>query len=697
MYVPRLEAPNWNNKLWINTAYGGYNRCIPIYGGPSVTPNCTGFVHGRFMEIMGATSCALSIGNAGEYWGYTQDGYERGSTPRLGAVICWRRPGEAGHVAIVEQINADGSIVTSNSAYNSTRFYTQVLQPPNYTWSSLYILQGFIYNPNVNGGSGNMVAGFLDATKALVGEKMKHGLSKVMGPTMQFILRATNAVPGLLNKVIPSVSAPSDLAKKGVSLSMGEFIEGPLYGNERSPEVGDIALIRTSDTKNYPTRLDCDKLAIITEVKGSDISAVHVNSLNVVANTTYKTSYRSICGYYRPDWSKVDNVAYGAGAYAQIGQLYDTENTAEDATIREVGYVSKAGESTLNKSDITLSVINYTTTLGTLFNGLVATSSMGMNVITDALPQKAKIIVDYLLDKGLNAAAACGVIGNIYYESDFNTAAIGDYGTSFGICQWHYGRGDNMKKIAGSDWKNNLTGQLNYLWSELQSAYSATVLSKLNAIDNTLKGAQTAADVFVRNFEIPAFIDEESKKRQAKAAEYYNMLIFQQTTTASGSSVVANGTPFSGRTIEIPQWIPQDHLAPIYTNYSYWYSQWGRSTNQRKVADIWNSKGRKSNRGLATIDGLYLVALKRMFGISGDKVSIILRDGTVINALIADTQADENGVEGANAYGHVHGGQYNLVEWETVGSVSSVLTNEPDLSSWRGKDVDRIINGGSIL
>ena len=86
-----------------------------------------------------------------------------------------------------------------------------------------------------------------------------------------------------------------------------------------------------------------------------------------------------------------------------------------------------------------------------------------------------------------------------------------------------------------------------------------------------------------------------------------------------------------------------------------------------------------------------------MFGISGDKVSIILRDGTVINALIADTQADENGTEGANAYGHVHGGQYNLVEWETVGSVSSVLTNEPDLSGWRGKDIDRIINGGSIL
>ena len=40
MFVPRLEAPDWNNKLWINVGFGGYNHCIPIYGGPSVTPNC---------------------------------------------------------------------------------------------------------------------------------------------------------------------------------------------------------------------------------------------------------------------------------------------------------------------------------------------------------------------------------------------------------------------------------------------------------------------------------------------------------------------------------------------------------------------------------------------------------------------------------------------------------------------------------
>ena len=670
---------------------------MPIYGGPSVTPNCTGWVTGRFMEILGTTTCNLADLNGGAYWGYTQDGYERGSTPRLGAIACWSRNGAAGHVAIVEGINPDGSIVTSESAYEGTRFFTQTLSPPLYTWSSLYHFQGFIYNPAVSEGLGNKVEGFVSAAKRMIGKKLSRGLRNSLGPSVQLLLKCTTAVPGLLNVVIPKVGAPSDLAKKGVSSSMGDFIEGPLYGNMRSPQVGDVILLRTDESRTYEARLDCDKLAIVTEVKNSDISAVHVNSSYMVANTTYKTSYNAICGYYRPKWEKFNNIAFAAGAYAQIGSLYDTTNTAEDATIREVGYLSGDYTPTTSKTDIRLSVANYTTLLSGLFNSLVGAGTMGTDVITDNLPQKAKIIVDFLLEKGLNAAAACGIIGNIFYESEFNTATIDEYGTSFGVCQWHYERGSNMKQVAGSDWKNNLTGQLNYLWQELQGAYSAIVLAPLNAVKNTLSGALEAADIFIRYFEVPADIEKESERRQAKASEYYNMLIFQPISSTLGSSIVMNGTAFSGKTVDIPQWIPQDHLAPIYTSYSYWYSKWGNSTLQRKVADLWNSKGRKSNRGIATIDGLYLVALKIMFGVSGDKVSIVLRDGTVINALIADTQADENGSQGANAYGHIHGGQYNLVEWETTGSTTSQFTSNPDLTGWAGKDVAQIINGGSIL
>ena len=131
-------------------------------------------------------------------------------------------------------------------------------------------------------------------------------------------------------------------------------------------------------------------------------------------------------------------------------------------------------------------------------------------------------IVDYLMGKGLNKAAAIGIIANIRAESNFNLAAVGDHGTSFGLCQWHNNRGSAMKKVAGSNWKNNLTGQLDYLWQELNGGYKSKVLNPLKNVPNTLAGAKQAADIFVRKFEVPANVNSQSTKRQNYAAEYWS-------------------------------------------------------------------------------------------------------------------------------------------------------------------------------
>ena len=138
------------------------------------------------------------------------------------------------------------------------------------------------------------------------------------------------------------------------------------------------------------------------------------------------------------------------------------------------------------------------------------------------LNKTGKQIVQYLVNKGLNAAAAIGICGNIKAESNFNTAAVGDNGTSFGICQWHAGRGSAMKNKAGSNWDSNLTGQLDYLWHELKNSYKSSVLNPLKKVENSKSGCKKAADIFVRHFEIPANVDEQSKKRQANAADYWD-------------------------------------------------------------------------------------------------------------------------------------------------------------------------------
>ena len=150
-FSPRLTAPSFSDKHWIKSTKGGLNDCIEISGG-SVLPNCVGYAWGRFYEIIGDKP-RLSKNNAEMWYGNTADGYKRSQTPALGAVICWskgavgnERDG-AGHVAIVEQILPNGDIVTSNSAYGGSRFYTQTYKKSAGYNFGAYKFQGFILPP----------------------------------------------------------------------------------------------------------------------------------------------------------------------------------------------------------------------------------------------------------------------------------------------------------------------------------------------------------------------------------------------------------------------------------------------------------------------------------------------------------------------------------------------------------------------
>lgn len=148
IFKPRTSAPATTDKNWIHTSKGGYNGCILISGN-AVIPNCVGYAWGRMRELLGYNP-KLSKGNAETWYAY-KDGYARGKTPKLGAVICYAKGSAtnsadgAGHVAIVEDIYSDGSILVSQSAYGGTRFSTKKLSK-GYAWSGL-TFQGFIYPP----------------------------------------------------------------------------------------------------------------------------------------------------------------------------------------------------------------------------------------------------------------------------------------------------------------------------------------------------------------------------------------------------------------------------------------------------------------------------------------------------------------------------------------------------------------------
>lgn len=156
-FQPRLNA----DGIYLSKYYYDDN---PYHLEGNGLPNCTCYAWGRFYEISGVYPARLPLGNGGEWFPKAERSgdYKTGNTPALGAIICWSSTvGSAGHVAIVEQINDDGSFVISQSGY-----YRPIAEYPpdteDYFWTDTcnavsklapwmgnrYSFQGFIYNPD---------------------------------------------------------------------------------------------------------------------------------------------------------------------------------------------------------------------------------------------------------------------------------------------------------------------------------------------------------------------------------------------------------------------------------------------------------------------------------------------------------------------------------------------------------------------
>lgn len=156
-FTPRLTPEG----IYGSRYYYGEN---PFEASGFGLPNCTAYAWGRFYEVSGVKPTHLPLSDGGKWYGdaVSSGYYTLGQKPLLGSVICYASTtGGAGHVAIVEQINADGSFVISQSGYNRPI----AEYPPDtkeYFWTSTcdgttmlpvgstkYAFQGFIYNPYV--------------------------------------------------------------------------------------------------------------------------------------------------------------------------------------------------------------------------------------------------------------------------------------------------------------------------------------------------------------------------------------------------------------------------------------------------------------------------------------------------------------------------------------------------------------------
>ena len=469
-FIMRTTCPNANNPWYTHTSRGGKSPCI--HDGSlqycewpgSTIRNCVGYAWGRFSEILGQPMSNSGAPNAGMWFSQYATNYERGQTPRVGAVGCFDNPGKAGHVLIVEQVYPDGSILTSESGYSSSQpFWNQRRYPPNYM-SGSYKFQGFIYNPNASGGTGEEIN-----TPGGILEIDPRDLSMFTDFT-GFDLRAR------LGDIVYEELLSLGLIKL---IRIGNHMQEMLKTDQINK------YIYSNMYKSYNTRND----ALGREASYWDMSSMKPS----IVSTGYQLSAMNYTPLLEDVWSNVREKFTYYQMVDEYGNAVSNKFGKDlDQPVLDSGYVP--------------------TTIATNLSGL------------EASPRN---VIEFFMKKGMCAAVGCGIAGNIKAESNFRTNAVGDNGTSFGICQWHNNRGTAMKSFCqnyGGDWNINLTGQLEYLWWELcnNKGYG---LSDLRTIYNSLEGAKKAADIFVRKFERPKNVDNASIKRQANAETYWNTIV----------------------------------------------------------------------------------------------------------------------------------------------------------------------------
>lgn len=156
-----------NNKYYIRQVNGGYNGAVlgyPTISGANVLCNCVGYANGRFNEIGDYGRCKYQLVCNAENFieSAKRQGLKISSRPVQGGIMVWQKGrtlggGDgAGHVAVVEEVYDDGTILTSESGYGSRDWAFKNLRRSNSNgrWgqNGYYTFRGCIINPAVKNG-----------------------------------------------------------------------------------------------------------------------------------------------------------------------------------------------------------------------------------------------------------------------------------------------------------------------------------------------------------------------------------------------------------------------------------------------------------------------------------------------------------------------------------------------------------------
>lgn len=246
-FVPRAtssDRPESGNKYYITQGVGGWSRAIvgsPTDRWNNVLANCVGYAYGRYHEIAGRKEMDLydPIDAGKIYDNAVAHGRKVSKKPSLGATLVLGKAGEPGHVASVEKINSDGSIVTSESGYNcSNPFWVQTRSPANNYAEGGYYLKGFVHQDKT--------------IKATAKSTKSTNSSSRSGPTAKATSSATSKTK--------TTSTKKTTTKRGRNAwldTVAMMFEGYYYNGDKYYDNVNTHTFKIRDGRTVKARPDC--------------------------------------------------------------------------------------------------------------------------------------------------------------------------------------------------------------------------------------------------------------------------------------------------------------------------------------------------------------------------------------------------------------------------------------------------------
>lgn len=507
--------------------------------------------------------------------------------------------------------------------------------------------------------------------------------------------------------ILKRTASTSDMLQSdpalGATVIAGPYING---GVAVVPERGDII---TFGNNSYHGMTHGNHVGLV-EYVDDKVHTIEGNSSNKCQRREYAFDCGRINAYIRPNWAALGDTVGDehTTAEASTGPLYEKKNDRNDMTIREVCYLDANYALSDRSSKISISLINYTTMLGTIYDAFAPATVGDVQVDISQLPDIPRIIVGFLLEQGYTASSACAIAGGLYQYSKMDTAYVwkapdGKY--LYGIGAWTSDKYNINKGRGGtSSLGTDLTMQLNFLNDDLITNYTelAYVL-KSQSLDEAAVGHAT--ELFMKTYNKYFADNEHITKARASALDMYGRLIITYTEIIGGASNIyrdINGNILSAQyCVDVPDYVPQTGIIDDFTSYSHWYSKWNKRSPQKKLANLWGEQGFCCDKGVATIGGYYCAAVRPKFGRCGEVIEVTLEDGMTFPVIICDEKGEDAGSE----WGHVKaGGNISLIEWERVKTVNGKVITSGTTSSgvdtkgyddWWKKKVRKITNYGA--